>query len=363
VVLVACGRDEPSVVADSPVDAWEQLGSSPLPTRTRTVTAWTGDEVLVVGGDRFTCPPNADCAAPTEPPRRDGAVFDPATSTWRTIADAPVGFHAADVAVVGDVVYLLASTDYGGEPTFLGYDVATDTWSQPPAPPGAWLELVAAGDVLVAYTGSEEQGDTGDFAFDGATWSPLPVDPMTPAFDRSMVWAPPHLYLFDKENVPNPGSEQPAIVRAARLDLDAGTWEQLPDSEMIGGWDGWLVDGDRLINPLLGGADGGEVNGWGREVPNGGILGGLDDGDPTWSALPDGAPPPCDGCDAYGAGAFDDDSAIFFGTGGPVLDATTDTWITMPALEREESSEPAITAGGRDALAYVGDALWRWRAP
>ncbi len=39
-------------------------------------------------------------------------------------------------------------------------------------------------------------------------------------YDRSAVWSAPYLYVFGKELVPNPGSEEPSLVIGARVDLD-----------------------------------------------------------------------------------------------------------------------------------------------
>lgn len=297
--------------------------------------------------------PNASCSPPAEPPRRDGAALDPVALTWRTVSDAPAGFHSARSAVIGDDVFLLAATDYASGAALLRYDLSADSWATMDAPVSGdlgWYHLVAAGDRLLAYAGTEESGVIGDHVFDPttATWTPLPPDPLTTAFDRVMVWADPHVYLFDKENVPQPGSEGPSVLRAARLDLAAGTWERLPDSDIIGGGSGWFVDGPRLINPLLGGADGGQVNGWGRVHPNGGIL---EVATATWTALPDAS------ADATrSARIFNDEGALYLGTGGEVLDATADRWVTMPDLDEGL----LLGNAGRAAIALGDDGYSRW---
>lgn len=363
-VLAGCGAGEdegPVIAQGSPAEGgpipWERLPDPAFPSRQRTVPVWTGEEVLLLGGDNFVCGPAASCVMPSEPPLADGVAVDLATGGSRPVATAPVGFYGASTAVIGEDVYLLAATDYGSGSMFLHYDVAADTWSTPPEPPGEWKRLVAAGDVLVAYTGSEERGETGDFAFDAETgaWTPLPEDPKSPGFDRSMVWAAPHLYLFDKEHVPNPGSERPSIVRAARLDLTAGTWEDLPDSEVIGGWERWIVDGDQIVTPLLGGADGGEVNGWGRQYRYGGVF---DISAATWQPLPDG---PAD--ELYGAGAFGETTAGYYAIEGSVLDLRSGEWVTMTAFVDQPIDVPMIVTAGRDAITYVAGNLWIWRAP
>jgi hypothetical protein len=84
----------------------------------------------------------------------------------------------------------------------------------------AWYQLVAADGVVVAYSGSDEAESWPDVVFDPSGdggWEELPPDPLSPAFDRTMVWSRPHLYLFDHELVAHPGSAAPPLTRVARL--------------------------------------------------------------------------------------------------------------------------------------------------
>jgi hypothetical protein len=355
--------------ASQPATAWTEVAASPLSPRSRSTTVWTGDEMLVVGGDTFMCPPGADCAAPDAPPLSDGAAYDPARDEWRTISDAPVGFPFASTAVVGDDVYFAVPSDMWttSNHDFLRYSVADDAWTRLPPPPGGarWYQLVAAGDVVIAHTGSHEQDAARDFVFDPAAdaWTALPVDPLAPAFDRVMTWSGGHVYLFGRALVPNPGSEVPSLVRAARLDLATGVWEPLPDSEILASGP-WLVDGSRLVNPTLGSADGGEVNNWGRSYPYGGVF---DTATLTWSALPE-VP------DALtGAGALGTNDALYLATSGPLLDVAAAAWIDVPALDTE-FTERAVASAGADAFVFggvrwpeqakgelLGDA-WIWRS-
>lgn len=83
--------------------------------------------------------------------------------------------------------------------------------------------------------------------------------------------------------MPQPNSEKPSVVRAARLDVVARTWERLPDSESIG-YGPWFTAGSELIDPALGCADGGDVNNWARDHPFGSIF---DTATLTWQTMPD----------------------------------------------------------------------------
>ena len=106
VVVAGCGTPGRTGPASSaPAERWERLPDPPLSPRNGTVSVWTGDEVLVVGGDEWSCPPNASCATPEFPPLGDGAAYDPEAKTWRSIADAPVPFAWAETAVIDGTVY------------------------------------------------------------------------------------------------------------------------------------------------------------------------------------------------------------------------------------------------------------------
>jgi hypothetical protein len=227
---------------------------------------------------------------------------------------------------------------------------------------------VAAGERLVAYRGSDEGGEKPDLVFDPtrSAWETLPDDPMTPAFDRHMEWAGDRLALFDHELVPNPGSERPSLTRVALLDVASGRWDRLPDSEILTSGP-WLLDGGRLVNPSLGGADGGEINNWGRRYPDGGIL---ELTNRRWSALPD-----TPAGEAFGAGVVGLRTARFTGHRGWVLEVPSGHWRAVPRLdEADDVAGRASVAAGRDLFVYggvdwgragpgrlLGDA-WLWRA-
>ena len=376
-VLVAaagCGDDSTSLEADERVPTaaetdtvdgeqarWEPLPDAPLTARHGAVAVWTGSSVVVVGGrDTDPCPPDAGCTAPPRPPLRDGARFDPATGVWSTIADAPVPITSgSEPAVVGGRVFMLVERSVS-EPdasaaSFIAYDPAADTWETLPAPPeeaGDWLRLVAAGDRVVAYQGSQELGPAPDVVFDPTTetWSVLPPDPLAPSFDRSMLWTGDHLVLLGKEVVPNPGSERPAVVRAARLAGLDGDWERLADSEILG-WDFRFV-GERVVSADLGGADGGETNPYGRTYPHGGML---DPATGEWEPLPGDVPTPEQ---AYEAGGEVYESSAPAAGGdliavhGYVLHVPSGRWIPL--------SRPDGGPDGGAARVVAGDRIITW---
>lgn len=363
--LAACGADESSLPDRGRGSAaWREVPAGPLGPREGALGLWTGREVLLIGGsDAPPCPPNARCVVPDVPPLADGAAFDPRTREWRRIAEAPLPFEWAQGLVVGTTAYLWVpgsperpDADAG----FLAYHIEEDRWEELPLPPGdlGWLRgIVQAGERIVAYRGSDEEGEQPDLVFDPATssWSELPPDPLSPSFDRSMAWSGRELLLFEHELVPNPGSEEPALTRAAALHLESGSWRRLPDSEILA-TEPWVVVNGRLVNPTLGGADGG----WGRTYPYGGIL---DPGSGEWSALPH----PPGGEEDWGSGVLDMPGGVltesgghYFANRGWVLDTSDNAWIEIPPLDTGEFvTGRTVVAAGTDLLVFGGA---RWKA-
>lgn len=342
--LSSCATLTPA--AGGPVAGWEQAADFPLAPREFATVAWTGSEVLVVGGaPGAPCPPNASCVFPEV--TADGAAYDPETDSWRDLAPAPFAFGMSPGAYAAGRLVVSA---YDGEKTgVLSYDVAGDAWTELEAPAEiSRLTPVADGDRILFVSGSDENGVLPDYAYDAVAgdWSTLPDDPIGPAFDRMLTPTAAGIVLTAKELVPNPGSEVPALTLAALLDRDSGTWTRLPDTELIGGWS-WAVHGDRLIAPQLGGADGGDVNNWGREYPFGGVIT-LPGGD--WSALPDPPEPRASWLGDVGG-------ARFSVTSGYLYDDEARAWTPLDGpAGAPESVGAAVWAG--DVLIAVGGTTW-----
>lgn len=279
------GPRSASTRAELTAGEWTRLPDSPLSPREGSAAAHVpspdGDLAVFVGG--YTgqpCPPNADCVIPEAATASDGAAYNLGTGAWEPIADAPRPVPSySPTAVIDDTLYVLA----GGR--VLAWDAGDDAWTvlEAPVAPG-WAALEAHGDALVVVSGSDENGIRPDQVYETGTgtWSRLPSDPLKPSFDRVLVATPAGLVLTAKPIAPDGGPEDPALVQAALLPDGEDRWRTLPSpGDQLGGWH-WTWTGRRLVDPTPGGADGGEVNNFGRTIPYGGAL---DPATGTWTSL------------------------------------------------------------------------------
>lgn len=340
---------------------WTRLPDPPLSPRVGATAAWTGEEVIVVGGWEFLCPPGADCSGPTEAPFTDGAAFDPSSQTWRPIADAPAAFEGEHPAVAAGSVFFLVECDVSSigteeapaeercpdtrEPTvLLRYDAEPDTWTQRPGPPGDDpLQIEAVGDSIIAFAGSEEHGERREWRFDleSALWTAIPDDPRPLMYDRSIVAAPGgrSALLFGADAESGPTSEPSQEVNlAAALDLETMTWTELPPSPSRG-YRAWGVDDVVVLEPHFGGS--------------GGLF---DPASSTWSASPAGAGGSFDSDRV--AGAFGQHDAVYVDASGWVLDLERSEWLDVePFDDRSVFPQSSVTAVGRDLFVFGGE---RW---
>ena len=270
----------PIVVAgELPAGTWTRLPDSPLSPREAPATARVasdeGDLAVFVGGYIGPpCPPNADCVIPEDTTASDGAAYHLDRATWRAIADAPRPVAAgASTAVSDNTVYVLTDQHV------LAWDSTQDTWTELARPTKPqWAALVAdthgGHPRLVLAAGSDENAVQPDRVYDpvDGAWSQLPANPLRPSFDRVIVATPAGLVLTAKPIGADGGPEDPALVHAALLPPGASSWQPIPSSDdQLGGWS-WTWTGRRLVDPTPGGADGGQVNNYGRTIPYGGAL-------------------------------------------------------------------------------------------
>ncbi len=284
------------------------------------------------------------------PSCRDGAAYTPARDAWRPIADIPpeaAGYSTA-TAIVGDDVFLLshASADI----SLWRYSISRDAWTMVAVPQrtSSSARITGHNGQLVLYAGSDEQGELPDQVLDPVSevWSDVPNDPFEASYDRQLLSVDGALVLFAKPISEVLDSSQVPRLLTARLDEATATWVLLPDGDQLTA--PMFVDGTFAVSPYRGGADGGQVNNWGRLVPNGGML---DLSTQTWSHLPGETTKT-----QSGGGVVGRSGAFFTGVQGEVLDLVGGEWLEIPDLPSGLSDGFAhtVVAAGADLFVFGG---------
>lgn len=232
---LALRDDEPNDLVTEPAPSddptfgygpgWHDLDPGPLSGRTGVAVAWTGTELIVVGGttvDRSGEPQVL----------RDGAAYDPATRTWRSIPALPARgapgdgpeaggarleaiWTGTEMLVVEISALSLASRPRGNARYVAAFDPATDTWRVTASWTEGELMSVGAADFALHWTGSEVLFADALVAYDPATdefrelTTPADRDSeatgqdetwfelLVPEHPRRSVWTGDELLLFD----------------------------------------------------------------------------------------------------------------------------------------------------------------------
>jgi hypothetical protein len=323
-------------------EGWTSLSTSPLSARTGATAVWTGDEVLVVGGSRNLCPPNADCAM-AEPLLTDGAAYSPLDGTWRTMSQAPAPVIGEPV-VGDDAVYFRTVLADGA--TFVSSDViaryrpSNGEWTTISAAEVAGASLVAMFDDHLVFEDSGWRLVLLD-PDDGST-QVLPEPPLPDLHSAHVAVTDGRVYLFGNARVADADTSKPSLRLAAVYDSDRG-WRRLPDSELLSGGE-MVIAGGRLVDSSNGSADGGKVNNWGRTYAYGGML---DPARERWEPLPLDRP---NGSWVLQR-AVEARGGVITGD-GLWLDPAGGTWSTIPA--------PSSSTRTGAATTWAGDRLFVW---
>jgi hypothetical protein len=187
--------------------------------------AWTGDDLLMVGGSNG---PGLDDVA---------LAYNPATDGWRTLDGPPDGVGGRSNLVGGPGVWTGEELVLWQEG--LALDPDTGTWrslTPPPPPRRAFPATVWTGTQIVVWGGCDASlPQCDDFArgllSDGALydvaadrWRPMADSPLAPGVHPTGVLADGELLLYAGGSSPDAQGAQ-----AASYDPATDTWAQLPD--------------------------------------------------------------------------------------------------------------------------------------
>lgn len=349
---------------------WTRLSDPPLSPRVRASTAWTGKEIVVVGGSIERCPVAAGCGGGSESLLSDGAAYDVAARTWRAMAPSPVPITSQmGVAEVGGNVFVLASCQPPAckeSAALLRYRSADDAWDVLPAPPGgsASFRLSGSGSSVLAYDlGGIESPTIWRFDATSSSWTALPRPPFSNPLNQPVVLGHgDDVLVFGQDllRTKNSISSGRDLIAGARHSSATGAWTPLAGAR-----------GSRVQPRVL---DGLVVLNPGLQESTGGIL---DLATGAWVPLPTGpvaSISPFLGVDPSNqlAGALGSTAATFDATSGWVLDLPAATWVQVPPID-DRTSGDSFTAFGRRLFSFGGmrfpgagellNDAWVWTAP
>jgi hypothetical protein len=344
--LVGTGRI--SVGPSHTTGDWRELPAAPLSPRGDSLAVWTGHEVIVLGGQRTPCPPNADCAVAAED-LRDGAAYDPDAGSWRKIATAPVPVGSGDRLVqVGDQV-VLRQWFQGGSDWYV-YDPRADRWSPMHGVPEHAGDLPSAvGSDLYVLAGRR----VAHYSAVTGRWNLLPPDPLTPRLVGRRVTATSSGVVVTGVDATAPsGGDKPSPIIADVYDTSADAqapphWRRLPITGQVAN-NMWSWTGTRMVDPEPYELDGGQVNNWGHSYPDGGIL---DPRSGAWKPLPEALVDPPDRGSAWSLSAA---GGTWFAVGGLAYDDDTGRVYTIERPDRSLSYATSAAWADRRLLVFGG---------
>ena len=220
---------------------WRHLAPFPLPLRTSEVAAWTGHEMVVVGGREArsaTDTTNSDSV-----PTTSGTALDPSTNTWHTIASMPAPMDLPLGAIwTGKEVIVFDHTH-----VYL-YTPATNRWRTGAAPPFArdGMTTVWTGRQLLLWGGTEPltsesrfdnlvvHGDGAAYDPSANRWTTIPVAPVPARTGATAVWTGHQMILWGGLG---PGGTQGTgdrgpLGKGAAYDPASRSWRALPASPL-----------------------------------------------------------------------------------------------------------------------------------
>lgn len=222
---------------DPETDTWRTLASAPLAPRRAHTAVWTGDEMLVWGG---WGPPQPGAAAREF---ADGAAYDPDTDTWRRLPDAPLHPRGAHTAVWTGEAMLVVGGGNDSPPLDASrqaarYTPATDEWTRLPTDAlGARRESagVWTGEAVLVVGGRVVPDAPQAVAHDPDTGTTQPQavahDPETAT--TQPLPAPPHdgdsAVWTGRELILWHGRTTEAHPAASAYDPETDQWRPLPD--------------------------------------------------------------------------------------------------------------------------------------
>lgn len=246
----------------TPAAAWHEIAEAPIAPRINHSVTWTGERIVVWGGQD---PATGEIAA-------DGAAYDPAIDEWQQVPEAPIEPRWAHEALWTGSELLVFGGSAG--PDHLAdcytdgalWDPATGSWREIPPAPGdprcgaavAWMDgslLVFGGHVGQGPPGPGDRTATAvAYDVEAGTWRELADAPLDARADAFAVWADDEVIVYGGHALADDGAGFVFRTDGAAYDPSADTWRELADGPLPprAGPDG-VWTGAELI--VLGGDD------------------------------------------------------------------------------------------------------------
>ncbi|MDF1597733.1 MAG: hypothetical protein P1T08_16760 [Acidimicrobiia bacterium] len=242
--------ETPTTTTTRAEDPWRRIASSPLEGRYAHGSAWTGDQLVIWGGIYRSGDTLVDLT--------DGAAYNPASDTWRSLSPAP-----SDLAGPADAVWtgqeMIVRTDRvpDGPAVMAAYQPAADTWRVIEGGPGAVREgytLLWTGTDLIIWGGNSGDmlaGPTLGAAYDPTTdrWRAIRESPIAPRTGHQTVWTGEEMIIWGGRGS-CAGKDSTCVedlTDGAAYNPATDTWRTLPTSGDLQSSAVAVWDGDQIL--------------------------------------------------------------------------------------------------------------------
>jgi hypothetical protein len=241
-----CGSQRAGTAAALAASRWEPVPPGPLASRVDETAVWTGRQLLVWGGVQLSVGIGTSFPPPPQA-LGDGAAYDLATGTWKTLPQSPLSRRggAAGVWTGTEAIFwggYTPQTADGLDSTGAAYDPGTGHWRLlPPSPlsPRQGARAFWTGSEMLVFGGDQANDERVD---DGAlyrpstnSWSLLPVipsDPGAPLVGTTAVWTGRQFLVwltYEASSQPSPNSQDIRTVqRSFSWTPGTSSWRRLP---------------------------------------------------------------------------------------------------------------------------------------
>ena len=228
---------------------WNRMPRSPLSPRLGSTAVWMGKEAMLWGGEEIV--------GPGEHAFADGAAYNPATATWRTLPRSPLEARTGATAIwTGSQAIIFGGMTANGMSLYDGatYNPRTNLWHSLPVMPlshpasavGATVAWTGTGLLVwVTYefttrlTGNSSMTSTGKQAFSwkpgSSTWSQIPSPPDNVfTFGANAIWTGQRVLLLGSTGcLPGMGCPAEATGRGFAFDPALAVWREIPSRSVL----------------------------------------------------------------------------------------------------------------------------------